>query len=79
MVCRMNCWFVTSHGLRVIKRNDVLCGCGTWSLTGREERTKNTRKRGAEEYVRGGKGMADGENCIMREGFMICTHLILLG
>jgi hypothetical protein len=28
------------------------CGCGTWSLTGREEQTKNARKRGAEEYVR---------------------------
>ena len=52
MVCRMNCWFVTSHGLRVIQRNGIFCGCGTWSLTGREEQTKNARKQGAEEYIR---------------------------
>lgn len=51
-MCRMNCWLITSHGLRVIKRNYVFCGYGTWSLTGREEQTKNARKRGAEEYVR---------------------------
>ena len=51
MVCRKKCWFVTSPGLRVIQRNYFFCGYGTWSLTGREEQTKNARKRGAEEYV----------------------------
>ena len=52
MVYRMNCWFITYPGLRVIQRNDVFCGYGTWSLTVREEQTKNARKRVAEEYVR---------------------------